>query len=71
MSEEGQQQLLKKIDEQKSNPGALSMLSYANPRLMSMGEGEWVEIELTADTGACDSVMRRTLCPNIPIVPSP
>ena len=38
---------------------------------MSMGEGEWTEIELTADTGACDSVMPMILCPDIPIVPSP
>ena len=31
---------------------------------------EWVQVELTADTGACDTVMPRTMCSGIPIVPS-
>ena len=32
---------------------------------------EWIEIELTADTGACDTVIPKGMCPGIPIVPSP
>ena len=33
-------------------------------------EGEWVLVELTADTGACDTVMPIEMCESIPIVPS-
>ena len=33
-------------------------------------ESEWVEVELTADTGACDTVIPQKLCPGIPIRPS-
>ena len=28
------------------------------------------EVELTADTGACDTVIPKTMCPSIPIEPS-
>ena len=39
--------------------------------LSSVGDAnaseEWFEIELTADTGACDTVIPRTACPKIPI----
>ena len=42
------------------------MLSSTGP---SGGE-EWVEVELTADTGACDTVMPRSMCSKIPIKPS-
>ena len=28
---------------------------------------EWLEVELTADTGACDTVIPRKMCPKIPI----
>ena len=31
---------------------------------------EWVEIELTADSGACDTVIPRTTAESIPIMPS-
>ena len=33
-------------------------------------EGEWIEVELTADTGACDAVIHKMMCPGIPIVAS-
>ena len=32
---------------------------------------EWQEVELTADTGACDTVIPRNMCASIPITPSP
>ena len=32
---------------------------------------EWYEIELTADTGACDTVMPKAMCPGIRVVESP
>ena len=31
---------------------------------------EWIEVELSADTGACDTVMPRCMCSKIPIKPS-
>ena len=34
------------------------------------GEEEWIEIELTADSGACDTVIPRKLAEAIPIMPS-
>jgi hypothetical protein len=43
-----------------------SMLSAATP---SGGEDrdEWVEVEMTADTGACDTVIPKDMCASIPI----
>ena len=43
------------------NKGSLSGLG---------GSNEWVEIELTADSGACDTVIPRSLAEPIPILPS-
>ena len=34
------------------------------------GEDEWIEVESTADTGACDTVMPRAMAKHIPIQPS-
>jgi len=33
-------------------------------------EEEWIEVELTADSGACDTVIPRTTAEGIPIMPS-
>ena len=33
-------------------------------------DGEWIEIELAADTGACDTVIPKLMFPSIPIVAS-
>jgi hypothetical protein len=44
-----------------ANKGSLSGLG---------GSEEWIEIELTADSGACDTVIPRTLAESIPILPS-
>ena len=35
-----------------------------------VADGEWIEVELCADTGACDTVIPRKLCESIPIQPS-
>ena len=32
-------------------------------------EDEWYDVELTADTGACDTVVPKLMCPGIPITP--
>ena len=37
---------------------------------MTSPEDEWYEVELTADTGACDTVVPKLICPGIPITPS-
>ena len=44
-------------------PGQLSPFSEPEP--------EWTEIEMTADSGACDTVMPKSCCSSIRIVPSP
>ena len=33
-------------------------------------ECEWIDVELPADTGACDTVIPKLMCPGIPIVAS-
>ena len=38
--------------------------------LSAIGDEEWVEIELTADSGACDTVIPRAMADSIPIMPS-
>ena len=55
---------------------SLSPLDYtaeskASLSPVSPAEEEWIEIKLTADTGACDTVIPVQMCPSIPIVPSP
>ena len=42
------------------------------PALCNVSEAreQWYEVELTADTGACDTVIPRTMCEGIPIEPS-
>ena len=56
-------------------PGPLRVFDYAPSSKaslcpMSTPKDEWYEIELTADTGACDTVIPKDMCPGIPITPS-
>ena len=44
--------------------------SNASLSPVSPSSTEWIEIELTADTGACDTVIPRAMCGAIPILPS-
>ena len=44
---------------------AMLCSAAANPE-----EDEWFEVEITADTGACDSVMPKEMAKHIPIQPS-
>ena len=37
---------------------------------MTAPEDEWYEVELTTDTGACDTVVPTLMSPGIPITPS-
>ena len=58
------------------SPLALCPLEYTKESRASLcpmsasGQEEWYEVELTADTGACDIVIPKDMCPGIPIVPS-
>ena len=81
MSEAGQQELLQKIDSRNQQPSdnGLSVFDYSAETKKAMlssagavtsGGGGWIQVEFCADTGACDTVMPRTLCGDIPITPS-
>ena len=48
------------------NADTKAMLSSA----ANSGEEEWFEVEFTADTGACDTVMPLSMAQHIPIQPS-
>ena len=50
----------------------LSVLQYVSKpgQLSPVSEPEWMEIELTADSGACDTVIPENCCPSIRMVPS-
>ena len=66
MSKEGQKELQNIINEGDENPGAhngLSVMTKKSPAtasLSTVGDGQWIRIDLTADTGACDSVMPKS-----------
>ena len=76
-SDEGQAELMKRINDQSERPQSsplcpLDWTESTKAMLSSAGtvEDEWVEVELCADTGACDTVMPRKICTGIPITPS-
>ena len=81
MSDAGQEELVRMLEERSKKPSGSSLypLDYSeatkNNLLCSAGAAggeheEWMEVELCADTGACDTVMPRSMCKNIPITPS-
>ena len=93
MSDDGQAELLRRIDHNSASPpgskdqrwakstgvrSSLNVFDYTEESkalLCSTGAAaadgeEWVEVELTADTGACDTVIPKAMCPHIPIQPS-
>ena len=61
---------------QKDNvkPGIFMMDDTQDSKAMlssaSQAGEEWMEVELTADTAACDTVVPRTVCENIPTTPA-
>ena len=79
-SEEGQELFKEKANEREGMKGrSLSPLDFDDKSKALMqgslssaaeAEGEWIEVELTADTGACDTVIPKMMCPGIPIVAS-
>ena len=76
LSDDGQDELVRRIEERSKKPETLAMLDYnADTKAMlssagTSGAEEWIEVELTADTGACDTVMPRSMAQHIPIQPS-
>ena len=76
LSEEGQKMLLAEIEKKKKPPvtggNHLSPLIPAstNALMPITNEEEWEEIELCADTGACDNVMPKEMGKHIPILAS-
>lgn len=77
MTDEGQRELQRLAEDRNSPPtGGLSILNYSRGCLSAAttqggSSGGWVMLELTADSGACDSVMPRTgPCEGIRIWPS-
>jgi hypothetical protein len=79
LTDAGQAELLRKIDERSKPPtaGGLSVFDYtqeSKAMLSAAGpaghEEEWFELEMTADTGACDTVMPRKMAEHIVIQPS-
>ena len=78
LTEDGQSELLRRIEARNVKPTShLDMFDYTDgtkAMLSSTGpasEGQlWIEVELTADTGACDTVMPRSMAQHIPIQPS-
>jgi hypothetical protein len=79
LTDAGQAELLRKIDDRSKPPtaGGLSVFDYtqeSKAMLSAAGpvghEEEWFELEMTADTGACDTVMPRKMAEHIVIQPS-
>ena len=60
----------------KSQMCGLNIIDYTKASKASLcpvgvkDDNEWQEVVLTADTGACDTVVPKLMCPGIPIVPS-
>ena len=82
VSDEGQSELLKMLEERAKPPTSkertaaplleLDYTAESKAMLCSTGpaEQEWFEVELTADTGACDTVIPISMCTEIPVQPS-
>jgi hypothetical protein len=77
-SKEGQEELKKMSEEREKKPTAgINIFDYTVSSKASLcpmsapAADEWYEVELTADTGACDTVMPKAMCSGIPIVDSP
>ena len=76
MSDDGQKELgrieVERCRQNRERTG-LSVLEYASqPGQISpvRHKDEWIEIEMTADTGACDTVMPECMCPQISLLES-
>jgi hypothetical protein len=81
MTEDGQQELLRKVEERNKKPterdasqNSLCMFDHSEDTkramLSSAGTAEYDDGELIEDTGACDTVMPRKLCGKIQFQPS-
>ena len=75
----GQEELLRRVQEQRtpfqsSSDPSLNVFEYTEKTKSMLSAatllGGWEMIEMTADTGACDTVIPKKMCEHIPIVPS-
>jgi hypothetical protein len=80
LSEEGQKELKKISEENEKSKRGLNIFDYTTSSKASLcpmsapsqdPSNDWYEVELTADTGACDTVMPKAMCSGIPVVQSP
>jgi hypothetical protein len=78
LTPKGQEELQKMSEERSKKPGnGLSIFDYTTSSKASLcpmsapSPEDWYEVELTADTGACDTVMPKDMCAGIPVVQSP
>ena len=66
--------MLRMVQEQGPFTLSLGLLDYSEKTKSMLSaatlQGEWEQIEMTADTGACDTVIPKKMCEHIPIVPS-
>ena len=65
---------LRKMNEDQTRKG-VNIFDYAPSTKASLcpmiaPEDKWYEVELTADTGACDTAVPQLMSPGIPITPS-
>ena len=62
----------KQRQSRKPVAGSLSPLEYANGALSPVSEANngWFQIEVTVDSGACDTVMPLSMCEGIDVIPS-
>jgi hypothetical protein len=78
ISQEGQEELRKMAEEREGKATAgINIFDYSAASKASLcpvstpSPDDWYEVELTADTGACDTVMPKNMCSGIPVVDSP
>ena len=76
MTEEGHAILIGKLNFRGGPPAGLYPFDYtAESKAMlyaagNVAEGEWIEGDCCADTGACDIIIPRKTCDSIPIQPA-
>ena len=54
-------------EEERKKGGDLSMLIDPDEQISTVARPGWVEVEITADSGACETVMPLECCPDIEI----
>ena len=61
------------MESHKESPNPfIGVMTLKQPKgtILALGPQDWVEIELTVDSGACDTVMPEGMCPQISLLES-